>query len=193
MKVTIYINYQKFTIENKLIVWRMIDEVFKMKPFSFVLNSGGSLFNKILKFDFETNLDVFPHHKEFIYKMVKKGKELRQLVSQPVRIKIVREKEPEKKQITIDNIQKLVAGYFNVPMELMQSNTRKREVVQARQIAMKFSKVMTKQSLTTIGTQIGDKDHATVMHACKTVDNLIETNRQYRQQYEDIEKKLKQA
>jgi chromosomal replication initiator protein len=63
--------------------------------------------------------------------------------------------------------------------------------VQARQVAMFFSKNLTKSSLATIGLQIGGKDHATVLHACKTVNNLIETDKQFKNQIEEIEKKLK--
>ena len=76
-------------------------------------------------------------------------------------------------------------------MELLQSKTRKREIVQARQVAMYFSKSLTKSSLATIGAQIGGKDHATVLHACKTVNNLLDTDKHFRNQIEDIEKKLK--
>jgi chromosomal replication initiator protein len=56
---------------------------------------------------------------------------------------------------------------------------------------MFFSKSLTKASLATIGTQIGGKDHATVLHACKTVNNLIETDKRFRIQIDEIEKKLK--
>jgi chromosomal replication initiator protein len=96
-----------------------------------------------------------------------------------------------KREISIDYIQKVVCSYFNVQVEMLLSNTRKREIVQARQIAMFFSKNLTKASLATIGAQIGGKDHATVLHACKTVNNLIETDKQFKNQVEEIEKKLK--
>ena len=96
-----------------------------------------------------------------------------------------------KREISIDYIQKVVCSYFNVPVEMLQSNTRKREIVQARQIAMFFSKSLTKSSLATIGSHIGDKDHATVLHACKTVNNLIETDKRFRLQLDEIEKRLK--
>ena len=56
---------------------------------------------------------------------------------------------------------------------------RKRHVVQARQLAMFFGKKFTKASLANIGSQIGDRDHATVLHACKTVDNLVTTDKQF--------------
>jgi chromosomal replication initiator protein len=96
-----------------------------------------------------------------------------------------------KREISIDYIQKVVCNYFNIPIEQIQSKTRKREIVQARQVAMFFSKSLTKASLATIGTQIGGKDHATVLHACKTVNNLIETDKRFRIQIDEIEKKLK--
>ncbi|MFC2090649.1 chromosomal replication initiator protein DnaA [Bacteroidota bacterium] len=96
-----------------------------------------------------------------------------------------------KKEISIDYIQKVICSYFNVGLELLQSRTRKREIVQARQVAMYFSKSMTKSSLATIGAQIGGKDHATVLHACKTVNNLIETDKRFRIQIDELEKKLK--
>ena len=85
----------------------------------------------------------------------------------------------------------VICNYFNIPVEQIQSKTRKREIVQARQVAMFFSKTLTKSSLATIGSQIGGKDHATVLHACKTVNNLIETDKRFRIQVDEIEKKLK--
>jgi chromosomal replication initiator protein len=96
-----------------------------------------------------------------------------------------------KHEITIDYIQKIVCDYFNMPVDSLQSKTRKREVVQARQIAMFFSKNLTKSSLASIGSQIGRKDHATVLHACKTVNNLIDTDKQFKIDVEEIEKRLK--
>jgi len=96
-----------------------------------------------------------------------------------------------KREISIDYIQKVVCNYYNIGLEQLQSKTRKREIVQARQVAMFFSKTLTKSSLATIGSQIGGKDHATVLHACKTVNNLIETDKRFRLQVDEIEKKLK--
>ena len=96
-----------------------------------------------------------------------------------------------KREISIDYIQKVVCNYYNIGLDQLQSKTRKREIVQARQVAMFFSKTLTKSSLATIGSQIGGKDHATVLHACKTVNNLIETDKRFRIQVDEIEKKLK--
>jgi chromosomal replication initiator protein len=96
-----------------------------------------------------------------------------------------------KRELSIDYIQKVVCDYFNMPQEVINSKTRKREIVQARQIAMFFAKNLTKSSLATIGSQIGGKDHATVLHACKTVNNLIDTDKRFRGFIGEIEKKLK--
>jgi chromosomal replication initiator protein len=94
------------------------------------------------------------------------------------------------REISIDFIQKIVSDYFNLPLELLKSKTRKREVVQARQIAMFFAKNMTKSSLASIGLQCGGKDHATVLHACRTVNNLMETDKKFRVYIDEIEKKI---
>ncbi len=96
-----------------------------------------------------------------------------------------------KKEISVDYIQKVVCDYFNLSPDMLQSKTRKREIVQARQIAMFFSKNLTKSSLASIGAQIGGKDHATVLHACKTVNNLMDTDKRFKTQIDAIEKKLK--
>ena len=96
-----------------------------------------------------------------------------------------------KREISIDFIQKVVCDYFGLPNDVLHSKTRKREIVQARQIAMYFSKNLTKSSLSTIGSLIGNKDHATVLYACKTVNNLIDTDKHFKGQVEDIERKLK--
>jgi chromosomal replication initiator protein len=94
------------------------------------------------------------------------------------------------REVSIDYIQKVVCDYFDLPIEMLKSKTRKREVVQARQISMYFSKKMTKSSLASIGAHCGGKDHATVLHACRTVMNLSETDKQFRAYLEDLEKKL---
>jgi chromosomal replication initiator protein len=94
------------------------------------------------------------------------------------------------REISIDFIQKVVSDYFSLPLELLKSKTRKREVVQARQIAMFFAKNMTKSSLASIGLQCGGKDHATVLHACRTVNNLLETDKKFRVYIDEIEKKI---
>lgn len=94
------------------------------------------------------------------------------------------------REVSIDYIQKVVCDYFDLPIELLKSKTRKREVVQARQIVMYFAKSMTKSSLASIGAQCGGKDHATVLHACRTVNNLIDTDKQFRGYIHELDKKI---
>src|SRR5699024_5652362 len=97
-----------------------------------------------------------------------------------------------KKEVSIEYIQKVVSDYFQMDVATLQSKTRKRHIVQARQLAMFFSKKLTKASLASIGSQIGKRDHATVLHACKTVNNLSSTDKQFRKYVEDLDKKLTQ-
>ena len=95
-----------------------------------------------------------------------------------------------KREVSIDYIQKVVSDYFEMDVTTLQSKTRKRHIVQARQLAMFFAKKFTKASLASIGTHIGKRDHATVLHACKTVDNLAETDKQFKKYIEDLTKKF---
>jgi chromosomal replication initiator protein len=95
------------------------------------------------------------------------------------------------REISIDYIQKVVCDYFSISIDTLNSKTRKREIVQARQLSMYFSKRLTKSSLASIGIHCGNKDHATVLHACRTVNNLIETDKQFKVYVDEIEKKIK--
>lgn len=93
--------------------------------------------------------------------------------------------------ISIEFIKKTVCDYFNIAPDQLKSKTRKREIVQSRQVAMYFAKIYTKNSLASIGSQIGGKDHATVLHACKTVNNLMETDKRFKRYILELEKRFK--
>ena len=95
------------------------------------------------------------------------------------------------KEISIEYIQKLVCDYFEVPVEMVKSKTRKREIVQARQISMYLAKSYTKTSLKSIGAFFGGRDHSTVIYACQTVVDLIETDKKFKSYVQDIQKKIK--
>src|SRR5690554_100547 len=95
------------------------------------------------------------------------------------------------KEISIEYIEKLVCDYFEVPIEMVRSKTRKREIVQARQISMYLAKYHTKSSLKSIGAFFGGRDHSTVIYACQTVVDLIETDKKFKSYVQDIQKKLK--
>jgi len=104
--------------------------------------------------------------------------------------KIVRK---PKYDLTLDYILKVVCGYFKMSPEVLNTKSRKREIVQARQLAMYFAKNLTNSSLAVIGMQIGNRDHSTVLHACKTVADLLQTDKQLKAIYDEIETKLKYA
>lgn len=94
----------------------------------------------------------------------------------------------DKNEMTIDKVLDTVCDYFNIGRDEILSKTRKRQIVQARQIAMFFSRNMVPNcSLATIGGEIGGKDHATVLHACSTVSDLMSTDRVFKKYVSDIE------
>ena len=95
------------------------------------------------------------------------------------------------KEVSVEYIQKIVGEYFNVSVEKINSNKRDREVVQPRQLCMYFAKKYTKLPLATIGTLCGDRDHATVLHACRTISNLYETDKKMKMYVDEIDKKMK--
>ena len=88
---------------------------------------------------------------------------------------------------TITRIIVAVCEFEGINSELFSSKSRKREYVQARQRSMYFAKKYTKLSLTEIGYECGGKDHATVLHANKTVSNLIDTDFEYRKEIDQLD------
>ena len=96
----------------------------------------------------------------------------------------------EKNDLSIEKVQKIVCDYFNITRDSLLSKSRKRQIVQARQIAMYMRRNLVGCSLTTIGAELGGKDHATVVHACTTVSNLMSTDKIFRQYVGDIERML---
>lgn len=98
----------------------------------------------------------------------------------------------ESKAITIDNIINTVCQHFGLDTNTIHTKSRKREVVQARQIAMYLAKNYTDFSTAKIGSLIGNKDHATVLHACKTISELKEVSKSFQAELEEIQTALKQ-
>ena len=97
----------------------------------------------------------------------------------------------EKSDLDIGKVQRSVCEYFNISREDLLSKSRKRQIVQARQIAMYLSRnLISNCSLASIGQEIGGKDHATVLHACSTVSDLMATDKGFRKYVTDIEAML---
>ena len=88
--------------------------------------------------------------------------------------------------VTIESIQKQVCAHFQVPMDLLIGETRKKEIVSARQIAMYLSKSLTNSSLKTIGLHFGGRDHSTVIHACQLIKRRINQDSELRDEIEHL-------
>lgn len=98
----------------------------------------------------------------------------------------------EHKTITCENIIQIVQNIFGVDNKSFNSKNRKRELVFARSAAMHLCKKYTTQSVSRIGSIIGGRDHATVLHALKSVDDLLETDSDFKEKYEAVETALKE-
>lgn len=97
----------------------------------------------------------------------------------------------EVKAITIEDIIEKVCKHFELEPNSIHSKSRKREVVQVRQIAMYLAKKHTDASSSKIGQLIGNRDHATVLHACKIVKDQFEVDKSFRTEVEEIEAELR--
>lgn len=97
----------------------------------------------------------------------------------------------ESKPVTIESIISKVCEHYNIEESAIHTKTRKREIVQVRQIAMFLAKKHTDNSTSKIGQLIGKRDHATVLHACKTVKDLIEVDKAFKTEIEEIEASIK--
>jgi len=98
---------------------------------------------------------------------------------------------PKRKFLTSIEIKKIVAHYFNLPVFTLDLKSRKIEIREARQIGHYFARIFTRDSSTVVGKIIGNKDHATVLHSCKTISNLRETDKKLASVLKDIEYYIK--
>lgn len=94
------------------------------------------------------------------------------------------------REVSVEYIQKTVCEYLDVEIALLKENTRKREIVNARQISMYLAKKYTKNSLKEIGKHFGNKDHSTVIHSIQVVDNLIEVDKKFREDIDELKKRI---
>ena len=92
--------------------------------------------------------------------------------------------------ITIDDISKTVCHYLNIPENKIREKTRKKEIVLARQLAMYFSKELTKSSLKTIGLHFGGRDHSTVIHACNSIEQMRNNDISMKELIDSIRNKI---
>lgn len=94
------------------------------------------------------------------------------------------------REVSVEYIQKIVCEYFEVPIEKLKEKTRKRQFVQARQLSMYLAKNYTKNSLKVIGKYFGGRDHSTVIHSCQSIKDLLDTDPDFKEAVEEIQKKI---
>lgn len=92
--------------------------------------------------------------------------------------------------LTVEEIQRIVSDYYDIPNDLLRAKTRKQEVVIARQVSMYLAKELTNCSLKTIGLNFGGRDHSTVIHAYQTVEEQIKIDPKFRTTIDQIKKKI---
>jgi chromosomal replication initiator protein len=94
------------------------------------------------------------------------------------------------REVSVEYIQKTVCEFIGISTELLKENTRKREVVNARQISMYLAKKYTKNSLKEIGRHFGNKDHSTVIHSIQVVENLLEVDKKFQEDMDELKKRI---
>jgi chromosomal replication initiator protein len=90
------------------------------------------------------------------------------------------------RQVSVEGIQKTVAEYFKIKIADMHSKKRSRNVARPRQVAMALAKELTSHSLPEIGDAFGGRDHTTVLHACKRIKGLRDTEQRVREDYSNL-------
>ena len=113
----------------------------------------------------------------------------------PITIELVREALKDllalqDKLVSIDNIQRVVAEYYKIKISDLLSKRRSRSVARPRQVAMALSKELTNHSLPEIGDAFGGRDHTTVLHACRKISELRETDADIREDYKNLQRTL---
>jgi chromosomal replication initiator protein len=92
--------------------------------------------------------------------------------------------------INIDQIQRTVCEFYDMPEDLLRAKTRKQEVVNARQVAMYLSKELTNSSLKTIGLHFGGRDHSTVIHSCQAVQDRLKSDSVFKQNVDQLRRRV---
>jgi len=112
-------------------------------------------------------------------------------IGRPIDIEVIKESLKDllalqDRQVSMDNIQRTAAEYYKIKIADMMSRRRSRSVARPRQMAMALSKELTNHSLPEIGDSFGGRDHTTVLHACRKIKELRETNSDIREDYKNL-------
>jgi chromosomal replication initiator protein len=150
----------------------------------------------------EVNIDLPPDAAFFIAQRIRSNvRELEgalkrviasaRFVGRPIDIDLIKESLKDllalqARQVSMDNIQRTAAEYYKIKIADMMSRRRSRSVARPRQMAMALSKELTNHSLPEIGDSFGGRDHTTVLHACRKIKELRETNSDIREDYKNL-------
>lgn len=93
-------------------------------------------------------------------------------------------------EISVEFIQKIVAAYYNIPVEKLREKTRKKLIVTARKLSMYLAKQLSNKSLVVIGEYFGGRDHSTVIHACKSIEEMLDSDDRFKNVVGDLTKKI---
>ncbi len=188
-------------IEERLLTrfkWRLVADVqqpdFEMRKKilqNIIKRDGLEIEEKVIDFIAENVTDNVRDLEGVISSLILRSS----LLDTPLDIDLVEEvignvSTKTRKPITVDSIKNSVCEYFGLSTDDIATKSRKLEVVQARQIAMYLSKQLTKDSLTSIGKKIGNRNHATVLHSCSKVEDLMDTDKFYKKNIEAIKESL---
>ncbi|NNC54837.1 MAG: chromosomal replication initiator protein DnaA, partial [Pseudomonadales bacterium] len=116
-------------------------------------------------------------------------------LDKPITIELVKESLKDvlalqDKQVSIDNIQRTVADYYSIKIADLLSKRRNRSIARPRQVAMALAKELTNHSLPEIGDAFGGRDHTTVLHACRKINELREQSNDIREDYRNLRRTL---
>ncbi|MBL7093099.1 chromosomal replication initiator protein DnaA [candidate division KSB1 bacterium] len=159
---------QKKAEENKLTVPKEIINLFATNITSNIRELEGSLIRLLAKSSLDSK-DITLDLAKNVLKDLSLGK---------------------KKDINIEEIQRIVCDHYSIPEDLIRAKNRKKEVAQARQISMYLSKNMTNSSYKTIGLHFGGRDHSTVVHAIQTIVKAKKTNKKIKNDLKVLERKI---
>jgi len=114
----------------------------------------------------------------------------------PISIEVAKEviygeKSEPKQTLSLELIKNSVSEYYDIPVDIMASKSRKHEIALARQMAIYLSKLLTNSSLKSIGAEFGGRDHSTVLHSCQTIENYLVTDKKVKASFETMLNKLK--
>ena len=136
----------------------------------------------------KTNNKYFKDFQDFFIKKIKENKIEVIYTAKPAGVSFLKDMlgDKEFQNISIDQIIKIVTSKMNLPERFIKGKSRRKEIALARQIIMYLSRELTSFPLSTIGLKVGRRDHSTVVHACKTIENKMNRELSFKKMIDDF-------